>query len=101
LIRLAVEGSLLDAYSQPFHILVELLLDDVGSIQQQLRPSILREDQLTMETKLKQIAVKAVNQAWCGKSARHDLWEPRRATASGDLVALNNERPYRDSSGLL
>jgi group II intron reverse transcriptase/maturase len=31
----------------------------MGSIQRELRPSILREDQLTMETKLEQIAVKA------------------------------------------
>jgi hypothetical protein len=41
---------------------VELFLGDMGSIQRELRPSILREDQLTMETKLEQIAVKAVNQ---------------------------------------
>jgi len=34
----------------------------MGSIQRELRPSIQREDQLTMETKLEQIAVKAVNQ---------------------------------------
>ena len=52
---------------------VELFLGDMGSIQRELRPSILREDQLTMETKLEQIAVKAVNnrRAWCGKSSRH------------------------------
>src|SRR5258707_4243214 len=31
----------------------------MGSIQRELRPSIQREDQLTMETKLEQIAVKA------------------------------------------
>src|ERR1700737_2785075 len=41
---------------------VELFLGDMGSMQRELRPSILREDQLTMETKLEQIAVKAVNQ---------------------------------------
>ena len=41
---------------------VELFLGDMGSIQRELRPSIQREDQLTMETKLEQIAVKAVNQ---------------------------------------
>src|SRR6202021_2394672 len=32
-----------------------------------------------METQLEQIAVKAANhcrRAWCGKSARHVLWEP-------------------------
>jgi hypothetical protein len=30
-------------------------LGDMGSIQRELRPSIQREDQLTMETKLEQI----------------------------------------------
>jgi hypothetical protein len=38
---------------------VELFLGDMGSIQRELRPSTQREDQLTMETKLEQIAVKA------------------------------------------
>ena len=38
---------------------VELFLGDMGSIQRELRPSMQREDQLTMETKLEQIAVKA------------------------------------------
>ena len=41
---------------------VELFLGDMGSIQRELRPSIQREDQPTMETKLEQITVKAVNQ---------------------------------------
>ena len=41
---------------------VELFLGDMGSMQRELRPSIQREDQPTMETKLEQIAVKAVNQ---------------------------------------
>src|SRR5450432_2343063 len=41
---------------------VELFLGDMGSIQRELRPSTQREDRLTMETKLEQIAVKAVNQ---------------------------------------
>ena len=35
---------------------VELFLGDMGSIQRETRPSIQREDQLTMETKLEQIA---------------------------------------------
>ena len=35
---------------------VELFLGDMGSIQRELRPSILREGQLTMATKLEQIA---------------------------------------------
>src|SRR6476660_3689839 len=38
---------------------VELFLGDMGSIQRETRPSMQREDQLTMETKLKQIAAKA------------------------------------------
>ncbi len=56
---------------------VELFLGDMGSMQRELRPSTQREDQLTMETKLEQIAVKAVNQL--PKSVV-------RATASGDPV---------------
>ena len=35
---------------------VELFLGDMGSMQRELRPSIQREDQPTMETKLEQIA---------------------------------------------
>jgi RNA-directed DNA polymerase len=38
---------------------VELFLGNMGSIQRESRPSIQREDHLTMETKLEQIAVKA------------------------------------------
>ena len=38
---------------------VELFLGDMGSIQRETQPSMQREDQLTMETKLEQIAVKA------------------------------------------
>jgi RNA-directed DNA polymerase len=34
----------------------ELFLGNMGSIQRELRPSIQREDQLTMETELEQIA---------------------------------------------
>jgi len=34
---------------------VELFLGDMGSIQRETRPSIQREDQPTMETKLEQI----------------------------------------------
>src|SRR5438105_12443091 len=37
----------------------ELFLGIMGSIQWETRPSIQREDQLTMETKLEQIAAKA------------------------------------------
>src|SRR6201998_2196031 len=38
---------------------VELFLGDMGSIQREIRPSMQREDQLTMETRLEQIAAKA------------------------------------------
>src|SRR5438874_3582992 len=38
---------------------VELFLGDMGSIQRETRPSMQREDQLTMETKLEQVAAKA------------------------------------------
>ena len=59
---------------------VELFLGDMGSIQRETRPSIQREDQLTMETKFEQIAAKCceatAEERWCGKSARHVLWEP-------------------------
>lgn len=37
----------------------ELFLGDMGSIQRELRPSMQREDQLTMETGLERIAAKA------------------------------------------
>ena len=37
----------------------ELFLGNMGSIQREMRPSMQREDQLTMETKLEQIAAKA------------------------------------------
>jgi RNA-directed DNA polymerase len=37
----------------------ELFLGNMGSIQREIRPSMQREEQLTMETKLEQIAVKA------------------------------------------
>jgi len=38
----------------------ELFLGNMGSIQRETRPSMQREDQLTMETKLEQIAANAV-----------------------------------------
>src|ERR1700740_2254970 len=38
---------------------VELFLGDMGSIQRETRPSMQREDQLTMETELEKIAAKA------------------------------------------
>src|SRR5436190_8644143 len=82
---------------------VELFLGDMGSIQRELRPSIQREDQLTMETKLEQIAVKAVNQL--PKSVVREIRTPRSVGAGGGRPppatrwARRNPRPYRDHSG--
>ena len=79
---------------------VELFLGDMGSIQRELRPSIQREDQLTMETKLEQIAVKAVNQL--PKSVVREIRTPRSVGAGGGRPppatrwARRNPRPYRD-----
>src|ERR1700693_1649435 len=60
---------------------VELFLGDMGSIQRETRPSTQREDQLTMETKLEQIAVKAVNQL--PKSVVREIRTPRSVGAGG------------------
>ena len=60
---------------------VELFLGDMGSIQRELRPSTQREVQLTMETKLEQIAVKAVNQL--PKSVVREIRTPRSVGAGG------------------
>jgi len=79
---------------------VELFLGDMGSIQWELRPSTQREDQLTMETKLEQIAVKAVNQL--PKSVVREIRTPRSVGAGGGRPppatrwARRNPRPYRD-----
>jgi hypothetical protein len=53
----------------------------MGSMQRELRPSIQREDQPTMETKLEQIAVKAVNQL--PKSVVREIRTPRSVGAGG------------------
>ena len=79
---------------------VELFLGDMGSIQRELRPSTQREDQLTMETKLEQIAGKAVNQL--PKSVVREIRTPRSVGAGGGRPppatrwVLSNEHPYRD-----
>src|SRR6266850_5762130 len=81
---------------------VELFLGDMGSIQRELRPSTQREDQLTMETKLEQIAVKAVNQL--PKSVVREIRTPRSVGAGGGQLppatrwARGNSRPYRESN---
>jgi len=80
---------------------VELFLGDMGSMQRELRPSTQREDQLTMETKLEQIAVKAVNQL--PKSVVREIRTPRSVGAGGGRPppatrwARGNSRPYRES----
>src|SRR3984957_15373184 len=78
----------------------ELFLGNMGSIQRELRPSTQREDQLTMETKLEQIAVKAVNQL--PKSVVREIRTPRSVGAGGGRPppatrwARGNSRPYRE-----
>ena len=79
---------------------VELFLGDMGSMQRELRPSTQREDQLTMETKLEQIAVKAVNQL--PKSVVREIRTPRSVGAGGGRPppatrwVERNPRPYND-----
>src|ERR1700720_3600327 len=79
---------------------VELFLGDMGSMQRELRPSTQREDQLTMETKLEQIAVKAVNQlpksVGAGNPHATFCGNRGRATGSGDPVAATG-RHLRDA----
>ena len=70
---------------------VELFLGDRGSIQRELRPSIQREDQLTMETKLEQIAVKAVNQL--PKSVVREIRTPRCVSSEGWHVQQETNLP--------
>ena len=80
---------------------VELFLGDMGSMQRELRPSIQREDQPTMESKLEQIAVKAANQL--PKSVVREIRTPRSVGAGGGRPppatrwARRNSRP-RDRS---
>src|SRR5665811_1733341 len=64
---------------------VELFLGDMGSMQRELRPSTQREDQLTMETKLEQIAVKAANQL--PKSVVREIRTPRSVGTGGGRSA--------------
>jgi hypothetical protein len=82
---------------------VELFLGNMGSIQRETRPSIQREDQLTMETQLEQIAVKTVNQL--PKSVVREIRTPRSVGAGGGQPpsatrwARGNSRPYREHGG--
>ena len=69
----------------------ELFLGNMGSIQWETRPSIQREDQLTMETQLEQIAAKCCEPTVEERSAVNPhatfCGNRRRVTASGDPVA--------------
>src|SRR3984893_14539543 len=60
---------------------VGLLLGNMGSIQRETRPSIQGEDQPTMETKLEQIAAKAVKQR--PKSVVREIRTPRSVGTGG------------------
>jgi hypothetical protein len=79
---------------------VELFLGDMGSMQRELRPSIQREDQLTMETKLEQLAGTAVNQL--PKSVVREIRKRSVGAGggrpqSGDPVGGVTRVPYRDA----
>ena len=67
---------------------VELFLGNMGSIQRETRPSIQREDKLTMETQLEQIAVKTVNQL--PKSVVREIRTPRSVGAGGGQTAFGD-----------
>ena len=64
---------------------VELLLGNMGSIQRETRPSMQREDQPTMETKLEQIAAKAVKQR--PKSVVREIRTPRSVGTGGGRLS--------------
>src|SRR5882724_1382821 len=76
---------------------VELFLGDMGSMQRELRPSIQREDQPTMETKLEQIAVKAVNQL--PKSVVREIRTPRSVGAGGGQLPPATRWMWKRSHG--
>jgi RNA-directed DNA polymerase len=68
----------------------ELFLGNMGSIQREIRPSLQREDKLTMETKLEQIAAKCCEPTAEERSAANPhatfCGSRRRVTVSGDPV---------------
>ena len=86
---------------------VELFLGNMGSIQRETRPSIQREDKLTMETQLEQIAVKTVNQlpksvvreirtprsvGACSEASCHcSGWKSRRHRSPIDVVVISSD----------
>jgi RNA-directed DNA polymerase len=68
----------------------ELFLGNMGSIQREIRPSIQREDQLTMETKLEQNSSECCEPTAEERSAANPhatfCGSRRRVTSSGDPV---------------
>ena len=80
---------------------VELFLGDMGSIQRETRPSIQREDQLTMETKLEQIAVKARREPNLRfTSLAHHITRDRvRKNLSKDSEAIRRRGGWTDGGG--
>src|SRR5450756_2575191 len=85
---------------------VELFLGDMGSIQRQLRPSTQREDPLTMETKLEQIAGESceptAEERGAGNPHATFCGSRGRATASGDPVGgeKSSSLPRPSRSGI-
>src|SRR5215471_4980113 len=81
----------------------ELFLGNMGSIQRETRPSIQREDQLTMETKLEQIAAKCCEPTVEERSAANPhatfCGSGRRATASRDPVGEEKSSSLPRPSG--
>ena len=80
---------------------VELFLGDMGSIQRETRPSMQREDQLTMETKLEQIAAKARREPNLRfTSLAHHLTRDRvQKNLSRDSTALRRRGGWPDGGG--
>jgi hypothetical protein len=64
----------------------ELFLGNMGSIQRETRPSMQREDQLTMETKLERIAAK------CCESPVEERSAGCAADAHGRGFAMTTDR---------
>ena len=79
---------------------VELFLGDMGSIQRETRPSMQREDQLTMETKLEQIAAKARREPNLRfTSLAHHVTRDRTEEPVTDSTGLGRRGGWPDGSG--
>ena len=79
----------------------ELFLGNMGSIQRETRPSIQREDQLTMETKLEQIAAKARREPKLRfTSLAHHITRDRvRKNSLRDSEAVGRRGGWADGGG--